>query len=509
MNINLLIIDDEPEFHRNMESAFRRQCVMTHAYTLKEVDEAMAQADKEPGGLDLVLLDLSFDKRGETQEGLDFIVKLKKKIPKVPIVVVTNDSRIETVVEAINKGANDFLHKPAYDKNIWLEKFKDVVEASKIKVEAKKIKRENIELKETIRRKNVEKQVLLNDRYPFVGTSDAAENTKRSLEIAGRNPQTTILITGETGVGKEVAARYLWQHSQRDHKDMVAVQLSAIQKSLMEGQLFGHVKGSFTDAIDNYTGYFHQADGGILFLDEIGDIDPEIQTKLLRFLELKIIRPIGAEKDIQLDIQIVTATNRNLKEEVEKGNFRQDLYYRLKAFEVKVPSLRKRKEDIPLILRHYLGIDSIIPLDKIIAPVTLNILNNYSWPGNIRELKHAVEGMLMKKQIHNLPTITEECLPDDIRNFSKPSKITLDSTPQTPKIEPKEISIAEQKAYIELKRIDDALAKTYGQKSKAADILGLSLDQILYRIKKYKKEFPELIASFSNISLYYKKLLQS
>jgi len=451
-----------------------------------------------------VLLDLDYRGEKGSKEGLEYLPKIIEKIPEVPIIVATNEDKVSIVVEAMKLGAKAFLVKSDFDREEWLTLFQRTVAEAKLE-------QENETLKKRVKKVSREKQRLEAQNYPFIGNSPRIEEVKKDLQYAAEHPELTVLLTGETGVGKEVAARYLYKHSSRDNENFVPVQLNTISKELMESRLFGHKKGAFTGALEDVTGYFHEADKGILFLDEIGDVDLEIQGKLLRFLEQKIIRPVGSNKDILLSIQVVSATNKNLKKEVEKGSFREDLYYRLNVIPIEIPPLRERINDLPLLLSHYLKVP-LNSLKNLISEEALNMLFSYNWPGNIRELKHIAEGMKMRKQRNNLEKYDPSCLPSEIRNYSPIPDLSKTKTAILPEEESKPIKIDlsqpdKQIAYINLQRIEDALEETYGQKRKTAELLGLNLDQLLYKIKKYIKSDPEIVASFPNIVENYKRFM--
>ena len=341
---------------------------------------------------------------------------------------------------------------------------------------------------------------LHDEKYPFVGNSPEINEIKNTLSLLAENPWITVLISGETGVGKEVAARHLHQLGKRRQKPFVAVNLSVIQESLLESALFGHKKGAFTGANYDREGYFRKANGGILFLDEIGDINCDIQVKLLRFLESKTIQVVGDENDIQLDVQIILATNQNLKELVDVGKFRADLYYRIKNFQIEMPPLCHRKSDIIEILHHFLERAGYSDPDKIMDKSIADKLIAYDWPGNVRELKNTIDTKLLKMKVHHKPKIDVACLPDEVlrtqtRNISKKEPDNVDFVTNDMKT---------QFAQTELSSIENALKKTFGQKHAAAELLGMNADQMRYRVLKYWKQTPDMVNHFSSIVKYYK-----
>ena len=493
---HILLVDDELEFHVDFRRAFRRKPYRIEmAANEKELFEHLERFSD----FDLLLLDLVLDNRTKEKTGLKLIPQISKKYPNLPIIVITADDKISTVVQAMRKGAKYFLVKD-YDYELWDETFRTVIAESK-KLQYLTI--ENQQLKAQVKQHQKQKQ----QEHAFIGNSPKIEEIKRTLRILSEEPNMTILITGETGVGKEVAARYLHRHGARKDKVFQAVNLSAIQKTLLESELFGHKKGAYTGADRDKEGYFRQANGGILMLDEIGDISMNIQIKLLRFLETRLIRPVGADKDILLDVQIVTATHKNLKKEVAKGKFRADLYQRLKAFTIEIPSLRERKEDISVIMKHYLGGAAI---EDILTPDAIIKIMDYHWAGNIRELRNTVNSMLMRKKILRKDKVDVECLPKEIQEFDKTAAIEalpLEENGTTKnKLPP--FSREEELAYRDLKHIEEALIKTNSKKKDVVTLLGFkSSDSLRYKIRTYYKKYPQLFDDFQTIKKSYWRIV--
>ena len=294
----------------------------------------------------------------------------------------------------------------------------------------------------------------------------------------------------QTGTGKEVAARYLHSQGLRQEQPFIGVNLSAIQDTLLESTLFGSVKGAYTGSTRDVEGYFRQANGGILMLDEIGDINADIQIKLLRFLENRLIRPVGGDKDVRLDVQIVAATHQNLGRLSQNGKFRADLLQRLKTFTVTLPPLRERREDIVPILKHYLGPNQ--SYEALLDKTALRLLQDYYWPGNIRELRNAVSYMLLRLKILGRSTANEECLPQEIREYDGRAPM-----PQVEKDDHTVRSREEELALINLRRIEEALRMKNKVKQDAADMLDYkSADSLLYALKVAYKDFPGLFREF-------------
>ncbi len=500
-NYNILIVDDDAEFHQQIRYAFRRNYVFEGAINQEHLEKKL----KERSDFDLILLDLMLDDSDE-MVGLDMIPDLASRFPEIPIIVVTADKKIDTVVQAMKQGARDFLTKADYDFEFWNKKFQEVLQSQSLREENKALRQE-------VQKHRDQKQ----KEFTFIGESQKILEIKRILRLVSEEPDITVLITGETGVGKEVAARFLHSHGARKDKPFQAVNLSAIQKTLLESTLFGHKKGAFTGATRDMEGYFKQANGGILMLDEIGDIDANIQIKLLRFLETKMIRPVGADKDIQLDVQIVAATHRDLKDEVQKGHFRADLYQRLKAMVVKIPALRERRADIPLILQHYYPGEDV---NEIISPMAMDKLKHYHWPGNIRELKNAISYMQLRKKIFDRKQIDLDCLPVEIQEFnelvdtfytngsSAPDQEMAPTSPESPP-PPSNLTIEEEHALIDLRKIEQSLFRKNKVKKDVAVELGLeNTDNLRYKIKKYFDKHPHLFKDFPLICESYKRIVK-
>jgi DNA-binding NtrC family response regulator len=496
-NYHILIVDDDTEFHQQIRYAFRRQFLFAGAVEEKQLFQLLEGQEH----FDLLLLDLVLDD-SEAKKGLDLIPELVQRFPRLPIIVVTADRSIDTVVEAMKRGAKNFLVKDDFDFDYWQQKFTEVIEGSRLRQE-----------NEVLRAEVSRHRAQANEAYPFIGESLQIKEIQRILTLVSEEPDLTVLLTGETGTGKEVAARYLHAQGARRSRPFQAVNLSAIQDTLLESTLFGHKKGAFTGASRDMEGYFSQANSGILMLDEIGDIDQNIQIKLLRFLETKMIRPVGSDQDVQLDVQVVTATHRNLTEAVAQGRFRADLFQRLKAMVIDLPPLRARRNDIPLLLRYYFQQDD---LDAILTKTAQEALLNYDWIGNIRELKNAVSYMQLRARIQDKKRIDEYCLPVEITNpgsFALPASIlTTDyvhPTPATPAQPGATRNIDEEHALIDLDRIEKLLVQKNSVKKDVALAIGLeNTDNLRYRINKHFENHPHLFVNFPTISQSYRRIVK-
>ena len=483
----ILIIDDDYQFCLTIERDFKENFSIQKA---KDMDFGRHYLDRET--YDLLLFDLQLNKGEGYEIGLSLIPELRKKYSHVPLIVVSTDEKREDACLAGQNGASYFLWKGDYIAKKWEKVFLSVIEFNQLKTANTHLKTQNEALK--TRLVDVE-----NMAYPFIGNSESISKIKAELEAIGRRTDsTTILITGETGVGKEVAARYFHRVSTRHSQPFRTVPLSSMPSNLIENELFGHRKGAFTDAKEDKIGYFRQADKGVLFLDEIGDINYDVQLRLLRFLQDKIIRPVGSDTDIQLDIQTVAATNKDLREEMNNKRFRQDLFHRLNIFPVRIPPLRERASDIPLLLAHFLRVP-VATIREQMAHDVYNQLMQYAWPGNIRELSATVSSMTLRRDMHDKKCIDMDCLPEDIREMNNLVSYFTPSV-STPF---ESISHDEKIAIADLERIEKALARSLGNKSLAAESLNMTADDLRYRVRKYAKSFPEDTKRYHHIIKAY------
>ena len=503
MNYNVLIIDDEPEFHMKIRKAFNANYAFEGASTIEQMWKKLSGKEI----FDLVILDLRLTGT-EENIGLSLIPGIQKAHPNLPIVVATIENDPDAVIQAMELGAKGFLYKGKYDRNKWDQKFKDAIasmKANELQAKVVQLTEENERLVETV-------EHIEDEKYNFIGKSALVVEIKRLLVASANEPNLTVLLTGETGVGKEVAARFMHQNGPRRDKPFVGVNLSAVPHDLLESNLFGHVKGSFTGALKDTKGYFQQAEGGILLLDEIGDINHDIQIKLLRVLEERTIQPVGGDKPVKVNVQIITATHRHLPTEVEKGNFRLDLYQRIKNMTIEIPPLRERAEDISLILEHYVRVH--LPNSKPLDLMSIDVwdrLQEYSWPGNIREMKHTVEYMLLRKKIGSKSLIDWDCLPMEIREYAAE---TPDITHHTSKqVEVRKQGTfknrKEEQAYYDLVKIEAGLRQYNGNKSIVAEKLGFKgTDHLRARVKTCFDNFEHLFRQFPLIQQYYESIVK-
>ena len=372
---------------------------------------------------------------------------------------------VDTAVEAMRRGAFDFHTKP-----VNIEKLEFMIKRA---IQSKSIEKENEVLHKRLDR-----------RYQF---SQIVGNSQAMIEVLDRvklvaPTKATVLIEGQTGTGKELIAQSIHQNSDRSRKPFVAVHCAALAANLLESELFGHEKGSFTGANERRIGRFESSEGGTLFLDEIGEIDASTQVKLLRFLETRSFERLGSSKSIEVDIRLVCATNRNLAEMVQNGEFREDLYYRLNVIRIQLPSLIERKEDIPVLLKHYINMFSeengfaLLELSK----EALNVLVQYSWPGNIRELRNFCENIIILKQGQIL-------IPEDLKQ-SFLIKILRINRMSSSSSENGSLNSNFSLDMNEKQLLRNALLKCGGNRTKAAELMGISRRTLHRKLLKW----PEL-----------------
>ena len=379
----ILIIDDERAIRNTL-----KEILEFEGYTIDVAENGRAGLDRAlTGAYDLIFTDIKMPEL----DGLEFLSNYRAGMAEhnseeAPVVVITGHGSVDTAVDALKGGAFDFIQKPL-DLNRLLLTTKHALEHKSLVQETK------------VLRKKVSK------RNQMIGESAAIERVRAIIDKVAPT-EARVLITGSNGTGKEVVAHLIYENSQRAKGPMVEVNCAAIPSELIESELFGHMKGSFTGAVKDRAGKFEQADGGTLFLDEIGDMSLSAQTKVLRALQENEITRVGSDKTIKVNVRVIAATNKDLKKEIEKGNFREDLYHRLNVIPIHVPDLKDRKEDIPLLVNHF--IQQICAEQgwkvKSINDEAILALQQHHWPGNIRELRNVIERLI----ILSADTITAE-----------------------------------------------------------------------------------------------------
>ena len=369
--IQVLLIEDEESIRRVMSRILKEE---NDQYQITEAVDGKQGLDLLSNGqFDLVLCDIKMPK----MDGIEVLKKANDERLNIPFIMLTGHGNIETAVEAMKLGAYDFISKPP-DLNRLLNSVRHAFEN-------KSLRSENIKLKNKVAQK-----------YLIIGESFSIEEVKRMIsKVASTDAR--VLVTGENGTGKELVAQQLHQQSKRFKENFIEVNCAAIPSELIESELFGHVKGAFTSAVKDRSGKFEAAHNGTLFLDEIADMSLAAQAKVLRALQEKKIQRVGNEKDISIDVRVIAATNKNLKQEIKEGRFREDLYHRLAVILIRVPSLQERLDDIPLLTDHFTNLLTLEQglENKRFSSEALQKLKNYPWSGNVRELRNVVERLMI------------------------------------------------------------------------------------------------------------------
>ena len=451
-NATLLVVDDEELVRWSLRERFRRV-----GYTVVEAPTAASALEQVNSGIDLVLLDY----RLPDGDGLTVLRRIKEQSPDTPVILMTAFSTVENAVEAMKHGAYHYLNKPF--------NLDDVAMTVEKALETSRLRREVRAYRSSQGREFGFEAII--------GSSPAMLAAKALLVRIANSPASTVLLTGETGTGKDLAAKAIHFNSDRAAKPFVNITCSALPEQLLESELFGHERGAFTDARQQKRGLFETADGGTVFLDEIGEMTPGLQAKLLRFLEEKTFKRIGGLADIRVDVRVVAATHRNLEEEVKAGKFREDLFYRLQVMPVLLPALRERRGDIPLLVNYYVDRYNREFRKRVrgVTPEGVALLEQYRWPGNVRELRNAIERAM-------LLTDREQLGAED---FSSLSRSAVAATFRLP---PEGVSLED----VERQLVVQALERCGGNQTHAGHLLGINRDQVRYRIEKFGLARPEL-----------------
>ena len=489
--LNVLVVDDEPAHAEVVAASLDRinaQCVVAHSE--KEAKEIVKRQ-----AFDVVVTDLML----ETNEGgLDLLKVVKQEAPDTEVVLMTAFSGVETAVEAMLQGAFNYLQKP-----LDLKQLRSIVQKAG---DSARLRRDNYQLK-----------ARLDEKFGFDGVVGSSPVMLNAIERLKRIAPTdaTVLILGDTGTGKELFAQALHHNSPRKNKPFVALNCAALSENLLESELFGHVKGAFTDATGDHVGKFEYANGGTLFLDEVGDMPIATQVKLLRVLESGEITPVGSNKSIKVNVRLVSATNRNLEEAVKNGEFRLDLYHRINVVTLRLPSLKERSEDIPILLDHFVKI-FMKRYDKTIRGFSSSVrrrLLMYDWPGNVRQLRNAVESMVVVDidgliDEDDLPEYVLSATPTD--NLASPKDVDNDvfddepsandvlnksETPRGVIVSPSPEKEKSLKPFVGLTLetltrlfIQETLRSTGGNREETAKILGVGERTLYRRLKEFSQE---------------------
>jgi len=446
----VLIVEDEKLIRWSIKSRLKDE-----GYTVEEAEngkEAFRLLDEDE--CDLMLL----DHRLPDITGLEILERVRREAPDVSIVMMTAYGTVEDAVSAMMLGAFDYLTKP-----VNLDELVVIVQKA---LETTSLRREVHRLRSERRETG---------KVQLIGKSAAMNEVLELIDKICRSQATTVLLEGESGTGKNVVAKAIHYGSPRAERPFVNITCSALTETLLESELFGHERGAFTDAKLQKKGLLETADEGTVFLDEIGEMGTAMQVKLLRFLEEKTFKRVGGTRDIQVDVRIIAATNRNLEEAVEAGRFREDLFYRLKVIPIRLPSLRERREDIPLLIQHFLDHfnQEFRKSTTQVSREAMEHLTNHSWPGNVRELRNVIERIMILEN--------KECI--DLEDLPRAMRSGFPGHPASPKPRPEADGVTLEE--MEKRAISHALEKADQNQVQAAKLLGITRDTLRYRMKKF------------------------
>ncbi len=447
----ILLADDDLATRKLLQ-----ELLTSNGYTVELAENGQQALEKlEAGIYDHLITDLNMSE----MDGLALLGHIQERGINLGITVISAHSEMDTVVKAIKLGADDFIAKPFQSVDEILITLNKVEERSRLA-------RENLQLRKEV-----------DDTYTYANIVAKSKKMSAIFDTIAKiaDYKTTVLITGESGTGKELIAKAIHYNSCRRNKPLVSVNCGGIPDTLLESELFGHVKGAFTDAYRSKKGLFEEANRGTLFLDEMGELPLALQVKLLRVLQEEEVRPLGENRSIQVDVRIIAATARNLREDVTNNLFREDLFYRINVLTIEVPPLRERKEDIPLLIDHFIGKYNKrlgIKIEKV-SPEFMQRVLEYAWPGNVRELENIVErGMALAEGV----ILEADNLPPEL--LSQAGQFTVENIGEG-------LSVKKNMKILEKHLINQALESTGGNKTKAAALLEISLPTLLYKMKEY------------------------
>lgn len=448
----ILIVDDDQGVREFMEIM-----LVQEGYNVTSIGDPVKAIDLcRKNEFDLIITDLKMPKIS----GIDFLKAVKDQRPEAIVILITAYASGETAIKAMEEGAYDYVEKGG---NID---------------ELRKVVRSALQKKGLIDNNIDDKELSADAENLFCGMVGTNREMVKIFSIIKKVSDTlaNILILGESGTGKELVARAIHENSSRSKKSFMAINSGGIPENLLESELFGYMKGSFTGAYADKPGFFEMARGGTVFLDEIGELSPALQVKILRVVQEKTFRRIGGSDDIKVDVRIISATNQNLKEKVRKGEFREDLYYRLNVIPIHIPPLRERKEDIPLLINYFIRKYAQMFGKEIrnISSYAMELLANYAFPGNVRELENIIERSVAMESSN---IILPESLTLHPETFAGSPGFNVEITD-------KGVDLNSELAKIEKIIIEKALQKTGGSKVKAAELLNVSFDSLRYRIEK-------------------------
>jgi len=447
--VKVLVVDDESGILDTLQILFRSE-----GYDVAVANSGRAALTAlEEEKPDLVLSDIRMPGSG----GLDVLSRVREIDPELPVILMTAQASLSSAIRAVNEGAYHYIQKP-FGNDELLAICRRAVEARQLKVENRRLK------KEIRKRDRTASDRPVGRSRPFTDVLELAETVAPT--------DSTVLISGESGTGKEVVARYIHRLSDRADGPFLSINCGALPESLLESELFGHVRGSFTGAVKDKDGLLVAAEGGTFFLDEIGEMSPATQVKLLRAIQEREVIPVGATQAVPVDVRIIAATNRDLEEEIRKGTFRTDLYYRLNVIQLRLPPLRERREDIDLLARHFL--ERLAEREggtaRELSEDALEVLRHYDWPGNVRELENALERAVVLAPDGNLDV---RHLPDRVRERPE-VRLVDEAPPPNPTME------IIERAYIRW-----VLDAEGGNKTRAAEVLGIDPSTLYRKLNRY------------------------
>jgi DNA-binding NtrC family response regulator len=450
---HVLVVDDEELYRRALERIIAR--AGHDVTTARDAGEALRIASSED--VDLVLCDVKMP----GISGLELVRQLHEIQPDLPCIVITGYGGPQSSIEALRAGAFWYLEKPFEQDHLGV--IRALVDQA---IEHGRLKSENRSL-----------HTQLRSRYKFESIVGKSGALQRVLEIVEKvaDTESTVLITGESGTGKELIARALHYNSSRANRPLITVNCGAIPEELLESELFGHVKGAFTNAIQDRQGRFAAADGGTIFLDEIGDMSPTLQVKLLRVLQERSFEAVGTSTTVEVNVRVIAATNQNLPVMIEERRFRQDLYFRLNVLPIEMPSLRDRRDDVPLLVHYFL--DASRERQNLVDSISdeaMERMVDYDWPGNVRELENMIERMVVLRGAGELTVVD---LPEHLQD--PPAPVT-----PAPRLSASGISFNDEVDQFERDLILQALERTHWNKNKAAQLLGLNRTTLVEKIRK-------------------------
>jgi two-component system response regulator PilR (NtrC family) len=449
---NILIVDDEQSYRQLLKLVFDGD-----GHTIRTASNGLEAIQLlQEGPADVVISDVKMP----DMDGIEMLRSLRETHPDLGVIFMTAFASVETAREAFKLGADDFIQKP-FD-----------VEELKLLVKKTLEKQALIDENRAFKRAQRERGSMKN----IIGSSDKMNAIFQMIETVAE-VQSTVLITGESGTGKELVARAIHDLSPRGERPFISINCGAFTETLLESELFGYVKGSFTGANSNRKGLFEAANKGTIFLDEIGEMSPAMQVKLLRVLQERRVRPVGAHDEMAIDARVIAATNRDLKQMVNDGLFRDDLFYRISVIPIAIPPLRERKEDIPDLIQHFIAKFCEQTGRRLtISPKAMQILENYAWHGNVRELEHTVERAVA---LERGDEIMPERLPDHITNYN-PVRIKAEFD-----LPDEGINLATHLDTLEKTYVMEALRKTAGNQTKAADLLQMQVRSLRHLLDKH------------------------